>query len=131
MPLLVNCIILLYRRNLQFWLTLYSTEYDKVCLKFTQVIPKHNETWSINNVSTKILSCFEHGLTVIRKAGSNLSQNSCWVSAVYKAFVGLLNSSTTEKQMTKCLSANFQKMSSPSYIILRLQRLEGKQHRSR
>ena len=42
-----------------------------------------------------------------------------------------LNSLTTEKQTTKFSSANFQKMLSPSYIILRTQRLEGKQCRSR
>ena len=42
-----------------------------------------------------------------------------------------LNSLTTEKQTTKYSSANFQKMLSPSYIILRIQRLEGKQCRSR
>ena len=38
-----------------------------------------------------------------------------------------LNSFTT----TKFLSANFQKNLSPSYIILRIQRLEGKQCRTR
>ena len=43
----------------------------------------------------------------------------------------LFNSLTTEKQMTKFSSANFQKMLSPSYMILRIQRLEGKQCRSR
>ena len=41
------------------------------------------------------------------------------------------NSLTTEKQTTKFSSANFKKMLSPSYIILRTQRLEGKQCRSR
>ena len=41
------------------------------------------------------------------------------------------NSLTTEKQTTKFSSANFQKMLSPSYIILRIQRLEGKQCKSR
>ena len=43
----------------------------------------------------------------------------------------ILNSLSTEKQTTKFSSANFQKMLSPSYIILRIQRLEGKQCRSR
>ena len=43
----------------------------------------------------------------------------------------ILNSLTTEKQTTNFSSANFQKMLSPSYIILRIQRLEGKQCRSR
>ena len=38
---------------------------------------------------------------------------------------------TTEKQTTKFSSANFQKMLSPSYIIFRIQRMEGKQSRSR
>ena len=38
---------------------------------------------------------------------------------------------TTEKQKTKFSSANFQKILNPSYIILRIQRLEGKQCRSR
>ena len=38
----------------------------------------------------------------------------------------LFNSLTTKKQTTKFLSANFQKMFSPSYIILRTQRQEGK-----
>ena len=42
-----------------------------------------------------------------------------------------INSLTTEKQTTKFSSANFQKILSPSYIILRIQRLEGKQCRSR
>ena len=44
---------------------------------------------------------------------------------------GIVNSLTTEKQTTKFSSANFQKMLSPSYSILRIQRLEGKQCRSR
>ena len=38
---------------------------------------------------------------------------------------------TTEKLTTKFSSTNFQNMLSPSYIILRIQRLEGKQFRSR
>ena len=42
-----------------------------------------------------------------------------------------LNSLTFEKQTTKFSSANFQKMLSPSYFILRIQRLEGKQCISR
>ena len=37
----------------------------------------------------------------------------------------------TKKQTTKYSSANFQKMVSPSFIILRIQRLEDKQCRSR
>ena len=37
------------------------------------------------------------------------------------------NSFTTKKQGTNFLSANFQKMLSPSYMILRIQRLQGKQ----
>ena len=41
------------------------------------------------------------------------------------------NSLTTEKQTTKFSSANFQRMLGPSCIILRIQRLEGKQCRSR
>ena len=43
----------------------------------------------------------------------------------------LLNSFTTKKQTTKFSSANFKKMRSPNYIILRVQRLVGKQCRSR
>ena len=38
---------------------------------------------------------------------------------------------TTERQTTKFSSANFQKMLSPSSVILRIQILEGKQCRSR
>ena len=38
-----------------------------------------------------------------------------------------VNSLTVEKQTTKFSSANFKKILSPSYIILRIQRLEGKQ----
>ena len=38
-----------------------------------------------------------------------------------------VNSFTTKKQTTKFSSANFQIMLSPSYIILKIQRLEGKQ----
>ena len=45
--------------------------------------------------------------------------------------IGTFNSLTTKKQTTKFSSANFQKMLSPSYVILRIQRLEGKQCRSR
>ena len=40
------------------------------------------------------------------------------------------NSLTTESQTTKFSSANFQKISNPSYTILRIQRLEDKQCRS-
>ena len=50
---------------------------------------------------------------------------------IQKELQSLINSLTTEKQTTKFSSANFQKMLSPSYIILRIQRLEGKQCRSR
>ena len=44
-----------------------------------------------------------------------------------------LNSLTTKKQTPKFSSANFEKkkLLSPSYIILRIQRLEDKQCRSR
>ena len=42
-----------------------------------------------------------------------------------------LNSFTTKMQMTKFSFANFQKMLSPSNMILRIQRLEGKQCSSR
>ena len=42
-----------------------------------------------------------------------------------------VNSLTLKKHTTKFSSANFQKMLSPSYIILRTQRLECKQCRSR
>ena len=38
----------------------------------------------------------------------------------------MFNSLTTVKQTTKFSSANFQKMLSPSYIIQRIQTLEGK-----
>ena len=42
-----------------------------------------------------------------------------------------VNSLTTENQKTKFSFANVQKVLSPSYIILRIQRLEGKQCRFR
>ena len=42
-----------------------------------------------------------------------------------------INSLTTEKQTIKFSSANFLKILSLSYIILRSQRLEGKKCRSR
>ena len=42
-----------------------------------------------------------------------------------------VNSFTTKKQTTKFSSANFQKILSPSVIILRIQRQVGKQCRSR
>ena len=38
----------------------------------------------------------------------------------------MVNSLTTKKQTTKFSFANFQKMLSPSYIILSIQRLEDK-----
>ena len=43
----------------------------------------------------------------------------------------ILKSLTSKKQMRKFLSAKFQKMISPNHIILRIQRQEGKQCRSR
>ena len=45
--------------------------------------------------------------------------------------IDLLNFLITKKQMTKFSSANFQKMLSPSYIILKNQRLDSKQCESR
>ena len=45
---------------------------------------------------------------------------------VKRAPAGCINSLTSKKQSTKFASANFKKMLSPSYIILRTQRLEGK-----
>ena len=42
-----------------------------------------------------------------------------------------INSFATKKQTTEFSSANFQKMFSPNYITLRIQRLEGKQCRAR
>ena len=51
--------------------------------------------------------------------------------AALKIAILMLNSLTTKKKSTKFLSAVFKKMISPSYIILRTQRLEGKQCRSR
>ena len=45
--------------------------------------------------------------------------------------VPTFDSLTTKKQKTKFMSANFPKILSPSYTILRIQRLEGKQGRSR
>ena len=41
-----------------------------------------------------------------------------------------VNSLTTERQTTKLSSANFQTMLSQSFIVLGIQRLEGKQCRS-
>ena len=54
-----------------------------------------------------------------------------FVSLISDYFHKDLNSLTTKEQTTKFTSANFQKMLSPCYIILRAQRLEGKQCRSR
>ena len=47
------------------------------------------------------------------------------------ALIYILFLYTTKKQTTKFLSAYFKKILSPSYIIFRIQRLEGKQCRSR
>ena len=54
-----------------------------------------------------------------------------YIQIVFLSAVKEHNSLTTEKQTTKFSSANFQKMLRPSYIILRIQRLEGKQCRYR
>ena len=64
-----------------------------------------------------------------------------WITSTYRGKRGVsasiltnpvsVNSLTTKKQTTKLSSANFLKMLFPSYIILRIQRLEGKQCRSR
>ena len=53
------------------------------------------------------------------------------LAACYQPGSQLLNSLTTKKQKTKFSSANLQKMLSPNYIVLRIQRLEDKQCRSR
>ena len=50
---------------------------------------------------------------------------------IINKYFAYINSLTTEKQTTKFSSANFQKKLSPSYIILRIQSLEGKQCRSK
>ena len=58
----------------------------------------------------------------------NVYQCSLGVTAVLarsSCSIFFLNSFTTKKQMTKFSSANFQKMLSPSYIILRIQRLRA------
>ena len=59
-------------------------------------------------------------LTILLKGGLNLEPTTA----------NNFNSLTTEKQTTKFSSANFQKILNPSYTILRIQRLEGKQCRS-
>ena len=61
-------------------------------------------------------------LTILLKGGLNL-EPTCTTANTF-------NSLTTEKQTTKFSSANFQKILNPSYTILRIQRLEGKQCRS-
>ena len=48
-----------------------------------------------------------------------------------KQSVLLVISLTTKRQTTNFSFANFQKLLSPSYIILRIQRLESKQCKSR
>ena len=51
------------------------------------------------------------------------SLNSQYDTFAIRCFGPLqVNSSTTKEQMTKFLSANFQKMLRPSYITLRIQR---------
>ena len=50
---------------------------------------------------------------------------------IHYASYSNIDSLTTKEYMTKFSSANFQKMLSPSYIILKIQRLEVKQYRSR
>ena len=56
-------------------------------------------------------------------------------AGLFFAYQGLYilnsNSLTNEKQTIKFSSANFQKMSSPSYVLLRIQKVGGKQCRSR
>ena len=57
--------------------------------------------------------------------------SKCKKSLVSPQWNNLLTSAcqTTKKQRTKFSNANFKKMLSPSYIILRIHRLEGKQCR--
>ena len=50
---------------------------------------------------------------------------------VSRLMAGIINFLTTKQRKTKFSPANFQKMLSPSYVILRIQRLQGKQCRSR
>ena len=66
-------------------------------------------------------------LTIFFTVLWNSGAVSGWVYSVISHF----NSLTTKKQLTKFSSAKFQKKLSPSYIILKIQRLEGKQCRSR
>ena len=71
-------------------------------------------------------------LSKLGDADKSDGMHLCWNLKVSSILHELsLNSLTTEKQTTKFPSANFQKMLSPSYIILIIQRLEDKQCRPR
>ena len=60
--------------------------------------------------------------------GSGALPTALCSPAVQKSYS---NSLITKKQTKKFSSADFQKLLSPSYIILRIQRLEGRKCRSR
>ena len=58
-----------------------------------------------------------------------VAETYCSVYEMGHTWRSTINSLTTEKQTIKFSSANFQKILNPSYIILRIQRLESKQCR--
>ena len=70
-----------------------------------------------------------HLFYILLEGSSDLSLNEN--KNLFNLVFDFINSLTIKKHTTKFSSANFQIMLSPSYIILRIQRLEGKQCRSR
>ena len=78
-------------------------------------------------VSCKCLASWEFTLIILGYLQSSIFHLE------NKWFLGvpIFNSCTIKKQTTKFSSANFQKLLRPSYIMLRIQRQEGKQCRSR
>ena len=89
---------------------------------------KHQALFSSKDKSKKKIKC-----RLLQFLFGTLRVTSTWFTLEWQKSrqQNVFNSLTTEKQTTKFLSENFQKMLSPSYIILKIQRLEGKQCRSR
>ena len=74
-----------------------------------------------------------YSLFIFEDFKNKTSSSNFYASKMAFPQLSLFNSLTTctQNQLAKFSSANFQKMLSPSYIILRIQRLDGKQCRSR
>ena len=108
---------IMWEAAVQKLLSFFSTKNISV---FGYKVVKHLTSWPLN----KLVKLTVLWTTRPRATGEQQIR-------IMKHIFFVLNSLTTKKQTTKFSSANFPKMISPSYIMLTIQILEGKQCRSR